>query len=244
MRLHVGGLRTEELLGTLDGERLHRIDKPAARIPALAGVAFCIFIGKDGALRLADGARREVFGGDQVDAGALLLLVGENLLIDLGIFIAEMRNLDDAVAHPAELVHAAEMTLRFIAFGRQEQVEQRRQLLIDGKFGAEHEHVGIVVLAGEHEPVGGLRQRGAHMREAIGRDADADARVADQDAAVRFARFHGGRYLFRIQRIIAGKRIEGADVYSFNIRLSGEEFAELLFDGKTGVVGTNGKNHG
>ena len=48
MRLHVRGLRPEQLAGAVDGRLLDFIHMDAAAVVALARIAFRIFIGKDG----------------------------------------------------------------------------------------------------------------------------------------------------------------------------------------------------
>ena len=76
VRLDVGVLRAEELLGAVDGELLDDVDVFAAAIPAAAGVALGVFVGEHGALRLHHGGRGEVFRGDQLDVVALAALFG------------------------------------------------------------------------------------------------------------------------------------------------------------------------
>src|SRR5258705_442341 len=47
MRLHVGVLRAEEFLGAIEGELLDFVRVFAAAVIALAGIAFCVFVGED-----------------------------------------------------------------------------------------------------------------------------------------------------------------------------------------------------
>ena len=67
MGLHVGEGAAEQPLGAVDGELLDDIDKFAAAVIALAGIALGIFVGQDRALRLEHGARDDVLGRDELD---------------------------------------------------------------------------------------------------------------------------------------------------------------------------------
>src|SRR6266567_4217706 len=74
VRLHIGELAAEQLLGALDRQRLGDIDEFAAAIIALAGIAFGVLVGHHRALRLEDGAADDVLRCDQFD---LMLLTTE-----------------------------------------------------------------------------------------------------------------------------------------------------------------------
>ena len=89
LRLHVGEVAAEQLLGALDRQRLGDVDELAAAVVALARIALGIFVGHDRALRLEHGARDDVLRGDQLD---LVLLAAELLADrarDLGIGLGE-----------------------------------------------------------------------------------------------------------------------------------------------------------
>jgi hypothetical protein len=78
MRLHVGEGAVEQLLGALDRDRFGDVDELAATVVALARIAFGIFVGEAGALRLQHGARDDVLRRDQLD----LVLLAIELLAD------------------------------------------------------------------------------------------------------------------------------------------------------------------
>ncbi|ENN85865.1 hypothetical protein RHSP_17832 [Rhizobium freirei PRF 81] len=67
VRLNVGEVDAEQLLGALDGELFRDIDELAAAVIALARIAFSIFIRHDRALCFQHGARHDVFRSDQLD---------------------------------------------------------------------------------------------------------------------------------------------------------------------------------
>ncbi|MBA7477379.1 hypothetical protein ES707_12788 [subsurface metagenome] len=67
VRLHVGKLRAEQLLRTIDRQRLGDVDPLATAVVARARIAFGVFVGHHRALRLQHGAADDVFGCDQLD---------------------------------------------------------------------------------------------------------------------------------------------------------------------------------
>ena len=88
VRLHVGVLRAEELLGPVAADVLDDIDVFAAAVEALSGIALGILVGEMAADGLHHCRRGEVLGGDKLDVVALprqLLLHGGE---DLCVFLA------------------------------------------------------------------------------------------------------------------------------------------------------------
>ena len=67
MRLHIGIIGTEQLLGALDRQLFGLVDIFAAAVVAFCGVTFGIFVGQYGTLCLQDSRAGVVFGGDQFD---------------------------------------------------------------------------------------------------------------------------------------------------------------------------------
>src|SRR6516164_3700820 len=86
--LHVGVLGSEELLGAVAREVLHHVGKLASAVIALAGIAFCVFVGEDRTGGFEHSLADEVLGGDQLEAFVLAALyVGYgfgDLRIDFG----------------------------------------------------------------------------------------------------------------------------------------------------------------
>ena len=74
VRLHVGEVALEQLLGALDRQRLRLVDVLAAAVVAVAGIAFGVLVGENRADRLQHGARDDVLRRDQLD---LVLLAFE-----------------------------------------------------------------------------------------------------------------------------------------------------------------------
>jgi hypothetical protein len=66
VRLHVGVVGAEQLLGAVNGQLLD-IDVFAAAVIALARIAFGVLVGELGALGLHHGGRAVVFRGDELD---------------------------------------------------------------------------------------------------------------------------------------------------------------------------------
>ncbi len=73
VRLDVGELGAEELLGAVDRELLDDVDKLAAAVVALPGIAFGVFIGEHAAGGLHHGRAGVVFAGDHFQAVGLAL---------------------------------------------------------------------------------------------------------------------------------------------------------------------------
>ena len=62
--LDVGVVGAEEFFGAVDGELFDYVGVVLAAVVAFAGVALGVFVGKDGAEGVEDGAGDVVFGGD------------------------------------------------------------------------------------------------------------------------------------------------------------------------------------
>ena len=77
VRLHVGVLGAEELLGPIDGQLLDDVDELAAAVVALAGIALGILVREHAAGGLHHRRAGVVFAGDHLEAVLLALhLVG------------------------------------------------------------------------------------------------------------------------------------------------------------------------
>ena len=77
--LDVDVLCAEELFGAVAGDVFDDVGVLAAAVVALAGVSFCVFVGKYGACCFEDGAADEVFGGDHLEA----FVLADDLVCDL-----------------------------------------------------------------------------------------------------------------------------------------------------------------
>ena len=88
VRLDIGEVAVEQLLGAVDGQLLGDIHVLAAAVVALARIALGIFVGHDRALRFKHGARHDVLRSDQLDLVPLpakfLADRTENFRIDIG----------------------------------------------------------------------------------------------------------------------------------------------------------------
>jgi hypothetical protein len=99
MRLHVGKATAEQLLGPLDRQRLDRIRRRAALIVATPRIAFRIFVGKHGALRLEHGAAHDVLRSDQLDLVALPVEFAADRGGDIRIDMFKIVSEEAAIAH-------------------------------------------------------------------------------------------------------------------------------------------------
>src|SRR5690606_34054050 len=73
VRLDVGVVGAEQLLGTVDGQLLDHVDVLAATVVALARLAFGVRVGQHAALGLHHRRAGVVLGGDQLDVFFLAL---------------------------------------------------------------------------------------------------------------------------------------------------------------------------
>ena len=73
VRLHVGVLGAEELLGAVARQVLHDVGELAAAVVALAGIAFGVLVGEDAAGGFEHRFGGEVLAGDQLELGVLAL---------------------------------------------------------------------------------------------------------------------------------------------------------------------------
>ena len=87
--LDVGVLGAEKLLDAGDGEVLGLVDDLAAAVVALAGVAFGVLVGEDGAHGFEHGGAGVVLRRDEFEAGDLALFLAPDDIGDGGICVLE-----------------------------------------------------------------------------------------------------------------------------------------------------------
>ena len=89
MRLDVGEVAAEQLLGAVDRQLLGDVDILAAAVVAPARVALGVFVGQHRALRLQHRGGDDVLAGDQLDAVLLADQFGAERRGQLGIGLGE-----------------------------------------------------------------------------------------------------------------------------------------------------------
>ena len=85
MRLHVGVLGAEELLGAVARQVLDHVGELASAVVALAGIALGVLVGEDRAGGFQHGFADKVLRGDQLQTFVLAALFVLDGLRDLGI---------------------------------------------------------------------------------------------------------------------------------------------------------------
>ena len=88
-----------------------------------------------------------------------------------------------------------------------------------------------------------VRVDGAHARDLVGDDRDADARAARQDGALGVALADQARRVGREARVVDGPRRSGADVDDVVAR-RGQRQLDVLLEVEPGVVRPDGDPHG
>ena len=123
-------------------------------------------------------------------------------------------------------IDAALMTAAVELLG-EEGVHQTHGLLGADHAGADGEHVGVVVVAGELHGVflGGVHT--ADALHAVGGQGDAEAGAADEYAALRFAVGHGLGHRMAVHGVVAALGGEGAEVDDLVPQLAGVSHQHL-----------------
>ena len=85
VRLHVGVLGSEELLGAVARQVLHHVGELASAVVALAGIAFGVLVGEHRAGGFEHGLADEVLRGDQLQPFVLAALFVGNGFCDCRI---------------------------------------------------------------------------------------------------------------------------------------------------------------
>ena len=89
VRLDVGVLGAEQLLGAVDRELLGDVDPLAAAVVAAAGIALGVLVGQHRALAFEHRPRHEVLGGDHLQRRLLAMQLARQRVGDLGIHLGE-----------------------------------------------------------------------------------------------------------------------------------------------------------
>ncbi len=91
VRLDVGVLGAEQLLGPVDRQLLGHVDELAAAVVALARIPLGVLVGQHRALRLEHRHRDEVLRGDHLERPLLALELEREDLGDLRIDLGQRR---------------------------------------------------------------------------------------------------------------------------------------------------------
>ncbi len=89
MRLHVGMLGAEQLLGAVARQVLHDVGELAAAVIALAGIAFGVLVGEHAAGGFEHRFGGEVLAGDQLQTGVLALRFVLDRLVNFGVHLGK-----------------------------------------------------------------------------------------------------------------------------------------------------------
>ena len=228
--LHVGMVPAEDFQHAVNGKLFHLVHYLAAAVPALAGIAFRIFVGQQGALGFPDGGGGEVFRGDQLNvvAFAAAFLLDERGQFGVRPLQGAAGGFDDAA------FMAAAFKVRV-----QPCVQHVFHAFIVHIGGGQAQQVGIVMLAGKGRGGGRAAEGGAHAHPAVGGDAHADAGPADEDAAVVGTVSNAACDFIGVVGIIAGILGHGTHVGHFMAPCL-EEFYYGFLEVDSGVVRADG----
>jgi hypothetical protein len=99
VRLQVGVLRAEQLLGPLDADRLGLVDLAAAAVVAASGVALGVLVRQGRAECGEHGGRGEVLAGDQLQTTPQPVQLGEQHSRDLRVLLLELGKVGTPEGH-------------------------------------------------------------------------------------------------------------------------------------------------
>ncbi len=85
MRLNIGILGTEDLLGTLNGNGLYFVDNLAAAIVTLARITLGVLVGKYSAHGKSSGLTDNVLGSNELNVVLLAVILSLDAGADLGV---------------------------------------------------------------------------------------------------------------------------------------------------------------
>ena len=106
VRLDVGVIGAEELLGAIARDVLDDVDLLAATVVALAGKPLGVLVGEHGTGGLEHRQRDEVLGGDQLDGAALASELGVDGGRDLGVLCRDVLQCHARCFLPFDAPHA------------------------------------------------------------------------------------------------------------------------------------------
>ena len=193
MRLDVGVVGSEKLLGALDGEGFHDIHVFATAIPAFPGVALGIFVSEQRALRLHHSGRREVFRGDQLDVVPLAMLLADDGRVELGI--GHGNPAAGGIANTRFVAPALEL-------GGEKSAGHFHRGVDIGVFSGKAKHIGVVVFAGGDGFLDRAHTRGADVGMTVCGDAHAHAGCAGEDTKIKSAICNVAGNEVRIVRVV------------------------------------------
>ena len=231
VRLDVGVLGPEQLLGAVDRELLGDVDLLAAAVVALARVALGVLVGQHRAGRLEHRLGDEVLGGDHL----------ERVLLALELAVEHARRCRDRPRSAArsgsrrEGRSSVSLSLGVVLRRRRRSRPRRssstrrawrppsksvaRKRLDDrlGRVGVEpaagqRQHVGVVVAAAHLRLLGVVGVDRADAVDLVGDDRDADAGAADDHRPVGLAVADQPRRARRRIGVVDRLRRVGADV--------------------------------
>ena len=180
VRLDVGVLGAEQLLGPLDRQLLGDVDLLAAAVVALARVALGVLVGQHRAGRVEDRLGDEVLGGDHLERALLAGELAVEHLGDLGVDLAQRRGLEVlgqfghrgcSSLHRGDLLDPARVTAA-LEVRREEAVDDRRGLVGAEALAGKGQHVGVVVAAAHLGLVGVVCVDRAHPFDLVRHDRD------------------------------------------------------------------------
>ena len=222
-------LRAEERLGAVDGELFNHVNMFAAAVPAFAGVAFGIFVGEAGALRFHHGTAGEIFRGNQLNVLKLPLTFFFDGFGDLRVDFGNAAARLEFFADVTQLADTAFVPVSAFKYGAQKGVDGLFDVVQRSTLGAETEDIRVVVEARHGGVFGVVHQGGADLREAVGRDAHADAAGADENTEIGFACDDLVADLRCKVRVVHGFRSEDSEIGHWK-PLSREVGVEGLFN--------------
>ena len=241
VRLHVGVLGPEELLGAVNGELFDLVHVFAPAVPAFLGVTFRVLVREHGALGFHDGGAGEIFRGDELDVFLLAAAFGFDVVGHGEVHVVQAQG-GRREAH-VHLVHAAFVAAAFEGGG-----DERVQNLLAAGGGVllagEADDIDVVVLAAEGGAGGIANEGGADAGDLVGGNAHAHAAAANEQAEFGAAIGHGFRHGQGEVGIVIGGVVGGRAEILDGQSLLLQVFYESLLQFEAAVIRADGESHG
>ena len=234
MRLYICIITSEHFLGAGYSQFLGHVHVFAAAIPTFTWVAFSVFVGQHGTLRLHHGGAGKILAGYQFNIFLLPLFFQTQYLIHIRIHYLH-------ATATFELVYATFMATPFEII-LHKGINDSLSCFGSSLSRTQAKYVSVIVTPGDRGGLSIGHQRGTHTRDFIGGNTHADAGFADQQTQHVLAAGHAAGYRLCEVRVITGI-IAGRTVILYSNALPLKVGLEVFLEFKSTMIRAQRKGH-